>query len=839
MFKRTPWKQPMPGDAYVDSIGGDAVIGFEQARLGLDARQPTAGLALSGGGVRSASFALGVLQALMARLRADPARSPDPMDRFHYLSTVSGGGYLGLALLWLRARERVQPNDPGYRRHFLGKNRGARSELQGIWLDYFRQHGSYLMPRGVGLASLLGVALRTLLFCAGVYFGIAVVLLALAGEFGVLGAASSRPTCDHYAGWTVCTAIDAPSLLAFTSAAIVAVSVVFALGTFVVSYTGLRKFLFATVLGALVLYAADSLFAKHVEVSSRVAMGMLGAIWGGVLLVLMMLARFLLQRRAAKTASPGWSARAWQRCTGWLQRGRAPSQSPPLEWVVNAAWAYRVRLDVQALVGALLAVSLLLVVLASLPHAYALIETRGPITAPSLLTLLGLAGSYYQGLAGRAKREQAGMVSTLRILLTAAALAYGLLLGAYVLAVTLQPAPTHLAIAAIALLLLGTLVNLNLLGLGRMYRDRLMETFLPDDESIDSNGWEPASRADGDQGLLLPLWEATGARGLYPLANTNVVLVDAMSDKYRNRGGDSFLLSPLYCGSDATGWVRTERFADGQLSAASAMATSGAAANPNSGPGGRGVTRNRLVSFLMFFVQARLGLWVSNPLQAGNGTRFGGIGRLLPPNLVHPGIVSGLFGRRLKENTAYVELSDGGHFDNTGLYELVRRRVKLIVLAQASADPDYAMADLANAIEKIRVDFGVHLRFNHGIALDGIPPSDNGSGPGAGRLYAKRGYAIARIDYPATHGSGKREYGWLLYLQATPVKQVPGDVHAYYRACPAFPNESTADQFFDEVQLEAYRELGYAIGKQMLRDVSSPAFAVRRMKPWLRRCLGI
>src|SRR5690606_29221647 len=150
--------------------------------------------------------------------------------------------------------------------------------------------------------------------------------------------------------------------------------------------------------------------------------------------------------------------------------------------------------------------------------------------------------------------------------------------------------------------------------------------------------------------------------------NTNVVLVDSESDTWRNRGGDSFLLSPLYCGSDATGWVPTGCFADKELTAATVMATSGAAANPNTGPGGQGITRNRLVSFLMFFLQVRLGVWVSNPYLQSVPERTGGrelrriraslrrrlIGQR--PNLLYPGIVSGLFGRRLKETTHFVEL---------------------------------------------------------------------------------------------------------------------------------------------------------------------------------------
>ena len=63
------------------------------------------GLALSGGGIRSATFALGVTQAFAAK---------DLMRRFDYLSTVSGGGYLGSSLTWLTRN----PNAQGTSRRF-------------------------------------------------------------------------------------------------------------------------------------------------------------------------------------------------------------------------------------------------------------------------------------------------------------------------------------------------------------------------------------------------------------------------------------------------------------------------------------------------------------------------------------------------------------------------------------------------------------------------------------------------------------------------------------------------------------------------------------------------
>lgn len=93
------------------------------------------------------------------------------------------------------------------------------------------------------------------------------------------------------------------------------------------------------------------------------------------------------------------------------------------------------------------------------------------------------------------------------------------------------------------------IVNLNYVSLHRMYRDRLMETFLPDYLEVKLNKWGPAREAN--RTLLSAMCKpATG--GPYHLVNTNVILVDSKDSKYRGRGGDNFILSPLYCGSDST-----------------------------------------------------------------------------------------------------------------------------------------------------------------------------------------------------------------------------------------------------------------------------------------------
>src|SRR5690606_34881287 len=125
-----------------------------------------------------------------------------------------------------------------------------------------------------------------------------------------------------------------------------------------------------------------------------------------------------------------------------------------------------------------------------------------------------------------------------------------------------------------------------------------------------------------------------------------------------------FILSPLYSGSAATGWQASQSLFNGEMTLASAMATSGAAANPRAGPGGRGPTRNRFVSLLMTLLSLRLGYWIPRPTDRDI--------LIKRPNHFRPSGIYSLFDIGYQETNALLELSDGGHFENLAIYELVR-----------------------------------------------------------------------------------------------------------------------------------------------------------------------
>jgi hypothetical protein len=183
---------------------------------------------------------------------------------------------------------------------------------------------------------------------------------------------------------------------------------------------------------------------------------------------------------------------------------------------------------------------------------------------------------------------------------------------------------------------------------------------------------------------------------------------------------------------------------------------------------------------------ARLGVWKGNPAVAGNHTW-----RRKAPQVGAMAILNELFGRKSADNP-YVYLSDGGHFENLGLYEMVQRRCHRIVLCDAACDGAFHFEDLANAARKIRIDLGIPIEFPAGLQIA------QGSG---GAHYAIGTIEYTRIDPGATDGV-------LIYLKASLSGDEPIDVLNYGKSHPDFPHESTADQWFTEAQFESYRALG-------------------------------
>ena len=143
------------------------------------------------------------------------------------------------------------------------------------------------------------------------------------------------------------------------------------------------------------------------------------------------------------------------------------------------------------------------------------------------------------------------------------------------------------------------------------------------------------------------------------------------------------------------------------------------------------------------------------------------------------------------DTSEYVYLSDGGHFENLALYEMVRRGCRNVVVIDSGCDPTFAYEDLGNALRKIRIDLSIPIDFDDSMKL----------------LREKRTrFAVATIRYSAS--DPKHKDGLLLYIKPIMLGNEPPDVTAYQSANQAFPHQSTSDQWFNESQTESYRMLG-------------------------------
>ena len=287
---------------------------------------------------------------------------------------------------------------------------------------------------------------------------------------------------------------------------------------------------------------------------------------------------------------------------------------------------------------------------------------------------------------------------------------------------------------------------------------------------------------------------------------------------WQERRAESFILSPLYCGSKTTGYrpatrilkrnlakdevdpwqwgLRPSRAMSGygnDIRLGTAISVSGAAVNPNAG-----YRSSPLVTILMTVLNLRLGLWLGNPKRAG-WRRSG------PASALH------LLKEMLQLTTnvdKYVHISDGGHFENLGAYELVRRRCRYIVVCDAGEDPGLAFWDLGGLVRKCRQDFGIRIEIDISPLLKK-----------EGTRHKKWHCAVGQIHYDDVDGDASP--GTLFYIKPSLTGDEPSDVRNYFGDHPTFPHESTGDQFYSESRFESYRALGEHIARKVFRDADS------------------
>lgn len=298
--------------------------------------------------------------------------------------------------------------------------------------------------------------------------------------------------------------------------------------------------------------------------------------------------------------------------------------------------------------------------------------------------------------------------------------------------------------------------------------------------------------------------------GPYPLYNTALNLVAGDELAWQERMAESFVLSPLYCGNNSLGYCPTRLYAGG-LKLGQAVAISGAAVSPNMGYHSAPVT-----AAMMALFNVRMAWWLPNPkFDAWKEKR---------PWFLLKWLAIELFSRT-SAHRRFLNVSDGGHFENLGVYELVRRRCRCIIVSDAGADPNFEFQDLAGLIRKCRIDFGIDIE----IDLNQLRPD-----PGTGRT--ARHCAIGTIRYD--HVEPTAPVGTLIYIKPSLTGDESTDVQHYAESHSSFPQQPTVDQFFDESQFESYRALGYCVAQDVFSDVAEGVVDKGLGKPKTRNVTG-
>jgi hypothetical protein len=346
-----------------------------------------------------------------------------------------------------------------------------------------------------------------------------------------------------------------------------------------------------------------------------------------------------------------------------------------------------------------------------------------------------------------------------------------------------------IVLGALAFLLIAWVaaryININKFSLHAMYRSRLIRAYLgASNKAPKNNPFLAFTETDNiHMGKLTPTLKP------FHVVNITLNLVAGKRLAWQQRKAESFTVSGLHSGSWRLGYRPSSAYGgrDG-ISLGTAITISGAAASPNMGYHSSGV-----VGFIMTLFNARLGAWLGNPGPAGESTwREDG------PSSAVGSLVKEAFGLT-NDDSKYVYLSDGGHFENLGLYEMIRRRCRRVVVLDSGCDPGFIYEDLGNALRKIRIDMGIPIDFDDALMR---PLRDK----------TKR-CAVAAIRYSALNST--EPDGVLIYIKPIILGNEPPDVATYHASHPEFPHQSTANQWYDESQTESYRMLGVHTIREM------------------------
>lgn len=312
-------------------------------------------------------------------------------------------------------------------------------------------------------------------------------------------------------------------------------------------------------------------------------------------------------------------------------------------------------------------------------------------------------------------------------------------------------------------------VNINFASLHLYYRNRLARTYLRRMHQPEAVDPQPLS-------ALNPFHKAP-----LHLINAAVNLPASRNPELRGRDTDFFIFAQHYCGGPSVGYWPTKEWEarDKHLDLGTAMAISGAAAAPRMGT--RTSTR---YTTLLAMLNVRLGYWIRKPSKSR-------VWDSVPGCIYFTREITG----QMHERLPFINVSDGGHIENMGLYELLRRRCRYIVLIDGEADPQHSFGGLLNSIRMAKIDLGVRIEPDLSDLRLGIEP------------FKRAHFAMANIDY-GDQENGKPVHGLLLVIKLALSGNESELLMQFRQLNPTFPHQSTAQQLFSEAQFEAYRALG-------------------------------
>ena len=846
--KLKTWKEtgrPAGGAAHEDLA--DAERNLRTAVLGLLHGGRRSALCFSGGGIRSATFGLGVLQALAAHsVRAEqPGAEPALLAGFDFLSTVSGGGYLGG---WFSAWAMRHPEGASGVIRELACPPRTEWEPEPEPLRHLRRFANYLNPELGALSAdtwtLAATVLRNIILNWLVMLPLLAAVLVVPRVFYALIGEFPQIPYDNVLYGAVALlalgvaymAVDIPS--GGNARLPQSRFLLFGLAPLLVSGAGFA--LYWAWEGDLHSEPGPAAFVGCgvAIMALGLVLAMLFNIWKGRLfnqmwilqgtvfsLIAGMVAGICVWWMTWRFTNPATGDLYNDRVYAWLSipsllgvialsQGLLAAITSTVATDEDREWWSRATAWIFILMVCWLGLSGIVLMTPVLAARLPSIQWQALATAAAGFAVSWLSSN--PTTAATREKEQCREPTTAQlamrlapklivpvflILLAALAATFDDLASRRVAAWLRHPPPWSplaavarpdaagvelvlMALLAVPALLLSRLIDANKFSLHAMYRARLIRTFL----GASNTGRRPNPFTGFDPRDNLRMAELR-PRPLH-VVNCTLNLVKGENLAWQQRKAESFTATRYRCGSCRLGYQDAGSYA-AALTLGGAIATSGAAASPN-----MGYASSPLLSIVMMLFNARLGAWAANPGEPGRGhwSKPGPTYSLLP-------FIDEAFGLTNDRN-AWVNLSDGGHFENLALYEMVLRRCRTIVVVDGSADPHFNFDDLGNAIRKIGVDMGIPIVFRHGLPITRRPE--------AGSKHC----ALAEIEYRTVDGRDV-ENGTLVYIKTSLTGDEPRDVLNYAAQNPSFPHQPTSDQWFDESQFESYRRLGYHVVEEI------------------------